>query len=98
VPRYNKAQEVLSEATNAPQDYVHSACDFVFFRVKPMANSTDKQDRWKIIVGALTSESRIFVPADEALHGKLINIFHQHPVSGHFGTLNTAELVYRDFY
>ena len=53
-------------------------------------------EQWRRVAGALTYEGRIYVP--EALQSKVISLFHNHPESGHFGALKTAELVSRDFY
>jgi hypothetical protein len=38
------------------------------------------------------------VPADNALHNKVISLSHDNPESGHFRALRTAEIVSRDFY
>ena len=34
----------------------------------------------------------------ESLRNQVISLFHDHPESGHFGALRTAELLSRDFY
>ena len=56
------------------------------------------KEQWKGISGALTYEGRIYVPADALLRNTVKSLFHDHPESGHFGALRTAELVSRDFY
>ena len=58
----------------------------------------EDENQLSVVAGALTYEGRIYVPADDALRGKVISLFHDNPESGHFGALKTAELVSRDFY
>ena len=68
---------------------------------RQIADGTDsagKENEWKIIVGALTYNGSISIPAVNHLRGKVISLFHHNPESGHFGALKTAEPVSRDFY
>ena len=65
-----------------------------------IADGTDmvgEENKWKVVVGALTYEEWIYVPAIDSLHGKVISLFHDNPESGPFGALKTTELVSRDF-
>lgn len=49
--------------------------------------------------GAQVTERRISIPSSsKALQANIISLFHDNPESGHFGILNTAELVSRGFY
>jgi hypothetical protein len=67
---------------------------------RPMIVGTDtakEESQWKVVAGVLTYERRIYVPAVDSLHGKVISLFHDNPDSGHFGALKTIELVSRDF-
>jgi len=60
---------------------------------RPVADGTDtaaEERKWKVVAGALTNEGRIYIPAFDHLHGKVINL--------HFGALKTTGLVSRDFY
>jgi hypothetical protein len=60
---------------------------------------TAKEERqWNDIVGVLTYEERIFIPATDSLCGKAISQFLDNPKFGHFGALRPSELVSRDFY
>jgi len=56
-----------------------------------------KESQRNVVVGALTYQGRLYVPAANALCGKVISLFHDNPESGHFGALKTTELVSRDF-
>jgi len=58
----------------------------------------DSSNQWKVTTGVLTYEGRIYVPKDVLLRNKVISLFHDNPESGHFGALETAELVSRDLY
>ena len=58
----------------------------------------DSSKEWKVTAGALTYEGRIYVPADDTLRSQVISLFHDNWESGHFGALETAELLFRDFY
>ena len=65
----------------------------------PMETAEAKNvNQWSVVAGALTYEGRIYVPADDALCGKVISLFHDNPESGPFGALKTAQLVSREFY
>ena len=61
-------------------------------------DTVEKGTQWEFVAGALTYGGRIYVPALDPLHGKVISLFHDNPESGHFGALKTTELVSRDFY
>ena len=61
-------------------------------------NTAKEESQWKVVAGVLTYEGRIYVPAVDSLRGKVISLFHDNPESGHFGALETTELVSRDFY
>jgi len=68
---------------------------------QPMIDGTDaakEESQWKVVAGVLTYEWRIYIPATDSLRGKVISLFHDNPDSGHFGALETTELVSRDFY
>jgi hypothetical protein len=57
-----------------------------------------KESQWKVVVGALTYEGRIYIPVVDCLWRKVISLFHEHPESGHFGPPKTTVLVSREFY
>jgi len=66
-----------------------------------MIDGTDtmkEESQWKVVVGVLTYEGRIYFSATDSLRGKVMSPFHDNPESGHFGALKTTELVSRDFY
>ena len=68
---------------------------------RPMIDGTEtakEESQWKVVAGVLTYKGRIYVPATDSLHGKVICHFHGNPESGHFGAFKTTELVSRDFY
>jgi hypothetical protein len=68
---------------------------------KPMTDGTDTardDGQWKVVAGVWTSKGRIYVPAINSLCGKVLNLFHDIPESGHFVALKTTELVLRDIY
>jgi len=68
---------------------------------RPMIDGTDtatEESQWLVVAGVLTYEGKIYVPAINSLRGKVISLFHNIPESGHFGALETTELVSREFY
>jgi len=60
------------------------------------AHTTEEESQWKVVAGVWTYEWRIHFPAVDSPCGKVINLFHHNPKSGHFGALKTTELVSRD--
>jgi len=63
---------------------------------RPMIDSTDtgkEVSQWKVVGGIMTYEGRIYVPAIDSLHGKVVSLFHDNPEAGHFGALKTTEVV-----
>jgi len=68
---------------------------------RPIAEGPDtmgEDNQWKVVTGALTYQGRIYIPAVDSLHGKVISLFHGNLESSHFGALETPELVPRDVY
>jgi len=77
---------------------VDVSAKLVDWPVADVADTTQKETQCEVVVGALTYWGRIYVPAVNSLHGKLISLFHGNPESSHFGALKTTELVSRHFY
>jgi len=48
------------------------------------------ESEWKVMAGVLNYEGRVYVPATDSLHEKVISLFHDNPESGHFGALKTT--------
>jgi len=68
---------------------------------RPAAVDTDtagQQSQWIVVVGALTYEGWVYIPAADSLHRQVRSLFHDNLESGHFGAFKTTELVSRDFY
>ena len=68
---------------------------------RPVADGTDtveEESQWKVIAGALPSERKIYIPVIDHRCGNVISLNHYNPESGHFGALQTTELVSRDVY
>jgi hypothetical protein len=61
--------------------------------IRPMLFDVSAADenQWQSIDGVLTYERRIYVPV--GLNSTLTSHFHNHPESGYFGVLKTAELI-----
>jgi hypothetical protein len=71
--------------------------DFLGTEIRPtlVDGSTGDESECRSIDGALTNEWRLYVPA--ALRSRELSLFHHNSDSGHFGALQTAQLVPRDF-
>jgi len=67
-------------------------------RIIDHTDTANEDTQWKVVAGVLTYEGRIYVPAINSLHGKVINLFHDNPESSHFGSLMNTELVSGNFY
>jgi hypothetical protein len=49
------------------------------------ATETPKEEsQWKVVVGVMTYDGRIDVPATNSLRGNVISLFHNNPQHGHF--------------
>ena len=72
--------------------------DFLATEIRPTLVNvlTADESQRRSIDGDLTYERRIYVPT--ALPSRVTSHFHDNHESGHFGALNTAELVSRDLY
>jgi len=66
--------------------------------IAEVTNSKAEENEWKVVTGALTNQERLSIPVVDHLRGKVISLFHDKPQSGHFGALQTTELVSWDFY
>jgi hypothetical protein len=64
-------------------------------RLPLVDGSITDESMWKLMAGALTYERRIYLPA--ALLRIVTSHFNDNPELGHFGALNTAELLSADF-
>jgi len=61
-------------------------------------DTAKENSQCKVVMGVVTYEGRMYVPAINSLRGKVISLFHDIPESGHFGPLMITELVSRNFY
>jgi len=68
---------------------------------RPVIDGTDtgKEDTgWTGMIGDVTYEGRIYVPAIDCLWRTVLSLFHDNPELGHFGALKTTEGVSGDIY
>jgi len=61
-------------------------------------NTAKEERQLTVIAGILTYDGRIYIPAIDSVHGKVISLFHDNSESGYFGALKSTELICRDFY
>ena len=57
------------------------------------------EEPWKTSdAGTILYKDRIWVPPESSLRAKLLGIFHDDPLAGHFGRDKTLELISREYY
>jgi len=104
---YMTAKHVATSATTTvtesyddllPEIKAAQETDLVATEIRPtlVDLSTADESKWRSIDRGLTYERRIYVPT--VLLNRAIRLLHDNLKSGHFGALNTAELVSQDFY
>jgi len=73
---------------------------FITLIDRPMNDGTDPgtvESQWTVVLGVVTHQRRIYIPAVDSLSRKVMTLFHDNTESCHFGALKTTEQVPRDF-
>ena len=94
--------DVLMRAIIVPHAFeplvVEVLAKLVDHRIIDHTDTATEMSQWKVDSGVLTYKGRIYVPAINSLHGKVINLLHDNPESSHFGSLMNTDLVSGNFY